>query len=98
MTTLKGSDRKKLRALAHDLNPVIHIGKQGVTETLLLEIDRALEIHELIKVKFVDFKDRKQELMEEVTKRTECQLAGSIGNIAILYRQNPDPEKRKVQL
>jgi RNA-binding protein len=98
MTILKGSDRKKLRGLAHDLKPVILIGKQGVTETLLPEIRQALDIHELIKVKFLDFKDQKQQLAEQIAAQTESHLAGTIGHMAIFYKQNPDPEKRRIRL
>jgi RNA-binding protein len=98
MKPLKGADRKKLRGLAHSLNPVVYIGKQGVTESVLEEIRRALDSHELIKVKFVEFKEEKQRLLAEAAKQTDSHLAGVIGNIGILYREHPEPEKREIKI
>ena len=58
---LKGSDRNYLRGLAHQLKPVVHVGKTGLTPNVLAAIDEALEHHELIKIRFQDFKDQKRE-------------------------------------
>ncbi len=49
---LKGSDRKYLRGLAHNLKPVVHIGKAGLAPSVLTAIDEALDHHELIKIRF----------------------------------------------
>lgn len=95
---LKGSDRKHLRGLAHHLKPVVQVGKQGVIENLITSVSQALDAHELIKVKFVDHKQGREELSREIANRTESELAGLVGNIAILYRRHSDPEKRKVRL
>lgn len=98
MKILSSTECKKLRSLAHHLQPVVRIGRQGISETLLREIRLALDSHELIKVKFVEFKEEKGDLIREVAEKTESQLAGLVGHIAILYRQQSDPEKRKIQL
>ncbi len=98
MEMLKGSQRKYLRAQAHHLKPLVMIGAKGVTETLLGSLDLALKDHELIKVKFGEFKDAKKEISAEIAAATKSELVGLIGNIAILYRQNPAPEKRKFKL
>ncbi len=95
---LKGSDRKHLRGLAHHLKPVVQVGKQGVIENLITSVSQALDAHELIKVKFVDHKQEREELSREIANRTESELAGLVGNIAILYRQHSDAEKRKIRL
>ena len=95
MEPLKGSQRKYLRAQAHHLKPIVIIGAKGVTEHLLVSVDVALKDHELIKVKFAEFKESKKEISEEIAKATESEQVGLIGNIAIFYRQQPDPEKRK---
>ena len=95
---LKGSDRKHLRGLAHHLKPVVQVGKQGVIENLITSVSQALDAHELIKVKFVDHKQERQELSREIANRTESELAGLVGNVAILYRQHSDAEKRKIRL
>ena len=100
MKELKGSQKKYLRGLAHKLNPSAFVGQKGVTETLISEIDQALEASELIKVKFNEFKEKEQKtlLINEITKVTRAHLAGTIGHVAILYRQNPEKEKQKITL
>ena len=98
MENLKGSTRKYLRGLAHHLHPVVIIGKMGITEALLNKVDKALESHELIKVKFGDYKEKKKSLAEEISRRTRSEIVGMIGHIAILYRQHPDEEKRKIEI
>jgi RNA-binding protein len=98
MEPLKGSQRKYLRAQAHHLKPLVIIGVKGVTPQLLDTIDVALRDHELIKVKFSEFKESKKEISEEIAKATESEQVGLIGNIAILYRQQRDPEKRKFKI
>jgi RNA-binding protein len=98
MRELTSTERKRLRGLAHNLKPVLQIGKSGVASSQLAAIQQALEAHELIKLKFQDFKDQKNELIEIITQKTECQLAGIIGHIAILYKEHAEVEKRKIRL
>ncbi len=98
MEPLKGSQRKYLRSQAHHLKPLVLIGAKGVTEQLLGSVDLALEDHELIKVKFVEFKETKKELSQEIAEATKSELVGLIGNIAILYRQHPQSDKRKIKI
>ena len=95
---LKGSERKYLRSLAHHLKPVVHIGKTGLSPSVMAAIDEALEHHELIKIRFQDFKDQKRELSQTVVQESNCALVGSVGHIYMFYRQHPDPEKRKIKL
>jgi RNA-binding protein len=98
METLKGSQRKYLRAQAHHLKPLVMIGAKGVTAQLIGSVDLALKDHELIKVKFGEFKEAKKQISEDIAQATKSTLVGLIGNIAILYRQSPDPEKRKIKI
>jgi RNA-binding protein len=98
METLKGSQRKSLRAQAHHLKPLVMIGAKGVTDQIVGSVDIALNDHELIKVKFGEFKETKKEISEEIAKVTHSHLVGLIGNIAIFYRRHPDPEKRKIKI
>lgn len=98
MDKLKGSQKKYLRAQAHHLKSVVMIGAKGITEHLIGSVDLALKDHELIKVKFVDFKESKKEISQEMADKTKSELVGLIGNIAILYRQHPETEKRKIKL
>lgn len=100
MKELKGSQRKYLRGLAHKLNPSVYIGQKGVTQGILDEVDLALDASELIKIKFNDFKqkDQKNELISQIVQTTNAHLAGTVGHVAIVYRQHKDIEKRKITL
>jgi len=95
---MKGSTRKYLRSLAHHLEPVVIIGKRGLTESVILKIDDALLAHELIKIKFLEFRDEKKSFSEEIVRRTQCDIIGRIGHIVMLFREHPEPEKRKIRL
>ena len=98
MSTLNSSQRKYLRSQAHHLDPVVIIGKKGVTDDVIQSIDIAIAARELIKIRFNDFKEEKKTITEEIAERTNSEVAGIIGHIAILYREHEDPEKRKYDL
>jgi RNA-binding protein len=98
MQQLTSAQRQFLRKLAHALKPVVQIGKNGLSDSVFAAADQELDSHELIKVKFVDFQDQRREFAQELATRSKAELIGVIGNIAIMYRQNPDPEKRKIRL
>lgn len=98
MIVLTSKQRKILEKQAHNLNPVVIIGQQGVTENLLKMVEDSLKAHELIKVKFNEYKDDKREYSEDIANRTDSNLVRVIGNVAIFYRQNEDPEKRLISL
>lgn len=90
MNTLTLSDRKKLKSQAHDLKPVIQVGKFGITPALIAAVDKALLDHELIKVKFMDFKDEKKELSEKISQETGSEIISVIGNVLTLYKENEE--------
>lgn len=91
------AQKKYLRGLGHHLKPVIIVGDSGVSAALLKEFDSTIEHHELIKVK-VRAGDREQrnQLIEKLCKDGRAELVTRIGNVALLYRRNP--EKPKVTL
>jgi RNA-binding protein len=95
---LKGYQRKYLRAMAHGLKPVLLIGQRGVSPAVALEMEEALNRHELIKVKFIESKDKsaKQKMAEALRDAVRAHLVGMIGHTAIFFRPNPDPEKQKI--
>lgn len=82
--------------MAHHLKPVIMIGKNGLTAALLDAVNKALDDHELIKIKFIDFKDEKGDIIREITHTTASEQIAVIGNIAIIFRQNKNAEKRRI--
>ena len=98
MTELTSAQRKYLRSQAHHLDPVVLVGKQGLTEHLVQSTDQALDARELIKVRFNDHKDQKKVLSEELRARTQSQVAGILGHVLILYRPHKDETKRKFVL
>ena len=98
MKQLKGSQRKYLRSQAHHLTPLVIIGINGINKQVIGSVDLALKDHELIKVKFGEFKEAKKEMSAEIAQVTKGELVGIIGNIAIFYRQHPEPEKRKIKI
>lgn len=99
MKEITGSQKRKLKSLAHKLKPVVLIGQKGITESLVKAVDNALEAHELIKVKFIDLKDEKIELAAKVVSDTNSFLVNMIGNTAILYRENPErPKEEKIKI
>lgn len=97
---LSGHQKKYLRGLAHRLKPVVYIGQKGITAMLVRAVDEALESHELIKVKFIEFKEKKAKpgLCQILEKQLGCQLAGLVGHTALFYRPHADAEKRKIVL
>jgi RNA-binding protein len=98
MKELTSTQAKYLRGIAHGLKPVVFIGQKGLTDALIRSTEEAFDSHELIKIKFIDYKEKnqKEEIASALESRTGSHLAGMIGHIAILYRQHPDPEKRKI--
>lgn len=93
---LSNKQKQYLKGLAHPLKPLVLVGNNGVTEPVLEEIDRALEAHELIKIK-VNLKERdicmqQIELICENASATKVQV---IGHTVVLYRQS---DKKKITL
>lgn len=92
--SLTSEQKKHYRTIGHNLNPLVMVAGKGLTENIQLEVDRALEDHELIKVKFaVGDREVKKQLIKELAEIVEATIVQEIGNIALLYRkaQNPDP-------
>lgn len=98
MAGLSGAQRKYLRGVAHSFKPLVQIGKEGLTDNVIGAIDTAIEANELIKVKMAAERDEREQLVPLIENRVPCECVGTVGRIAILYRQNPDPEKRKITL
>lgn len=98
MAELTNAQRQYLRRLAHELRPIVQIGKQGLSDQAMATIDRALDAHELIKVKFLSFQDEKHELSQTMSDQLGAVLVSLIGNVATLYRRQSDPEKQQIAL
>ncbi len=95
--TLKESQKKYLRGLGHKLKPVITVGDNGLSEPLLAEYESTLAHHELIKVKVrVGDRGARDEIIRELCGGSSAELIQRIGNVALVYRENPDEQKIRV--
>ena len=95
---LKGSDKKHLRKLAHGLDPVARVGGNGLTPALVKAVDGALADHELIKLKIPAGREERKRLADEIAAETGSELAGMVGQGAILYRPAADEDEREIVL
>lgn len=94
MNELSPIERRALRAAAHHLNPTVAIAGNGLSPTVLKEIDVSLKAHELIKVKLhgIEREDRAA-LLAAICAQLDCAPVQSIGNILILWRPKPEGEE-----
>jgi RNA-binding protein len=94
-STLAARDRKRMRQIAHHLDPVILIGDAGVTDAVIAETTRALSDHELIKVRIAgEDRTARREGTEHLAAACEAQIVQTIGKVVVLYRRNPDAKPK----
>lgn len=87
---MKGRDRAALRAEAHHLSPTVHLGAQGITESLVQSLEDALRTRELVKVKIGKASDLSaREAAAELADRARAELIQVIGRTFTLYRERP---------
>lgn len=93
--SLSTAQKKQFKKIAHHLKPVILLGENGVTEGVLAELERALEDHELIKIKIAGVeREYKQELVDSLCETSRAELVTMIGHTAVLFRpaRKPNPK------
>ncbi|MDH3513892.1 MAG: YhbY family RNA-binding protein [Gammaproteobacteria bacterium] len=89
---LTAKQRKHLKGLAHKRQPVVLVGNAGVTPALIREISRALDFHELIKIRLPGVeRGRRHELLGLIIDATGVELVQEIGRVAALYRRARKP-------
>ena len=98
MIEINSKQRKYLEKLAHDLQPVVIVGGAGLTEGVLTLTQNSIASHELLKVKFNEYKDEKVELTNQICEYCDANLIRIIGNIAILYKPAEKEDDRKIFL
>jgi RNA-binding protein len=86
---LTNPELRKLKARAQSLEPTFKLGKAGLSDGFVKSIDEAFAHRDLIKVKFVEFKEDKKALAPLLAERTLSQLIMRVGNVAVLYRRRP---------
>jgi len=87
---VNSADKKRLRAEAHGLKPVIMIGQSGLTAAVLAEIELALDSHELIKIRIRAERDDRKQISEKIISDTGAEFIQAIGQIIVVYRRNPN--------
>ena len=92
---MKGFQKKYLRGLAHHLEPVVRVGKEGVSAGVLEAVQHALLDHELIKVRMREPEDKKA-MARALAEGSGSELVGLIGHTAILYKRHPDEPRIEV--
>ncbi len=92
--SLSNSQKRYLRGLAHDLNPVILVGNKGVTPALVKEFGTALDQHELVKVKLAgDDRDARKEQIDALAEQVSAEVVQRIGHTATYFRRNKEEPK-----
>lgn len=95
---LTSKQRATLASLATKLDPIVRLGKAGAADGVSSALERALADHELVKLRFVDFKGEKKELARALAEGSGAELVRVIGNVAVFYKEQPDPERRTIEL
>ena len=94
---LTPKQRQFLKGIAHPLSPVVRVGRNGVTPAVVEETKKSLAAHELIKVRIdVDDSEERRKLAEFLAEESGAHVAGTVGKIAILYRERE--EKPRIKL
>ncbi len=88
MAALSIQERKRLRQIGHALNPVVMVGDKGLTENVIEELQRALNDHELIKIKVAgEDREARAQVIAEVAQTANAEIVQTIGKIALLYKK-----------
>jgi len=86
---LTKNQKSFLRTLAHERKPIIWLGQYGLSENVLVELETALDYHELVKVKLrVGDRDLRDKTIEDIYTKTRAEIVQRIGNINTIYRKN----------
>jgi RNA-binding protein len=94
---LTGKQRRHLRSLGHPLEPVVQIGKNGITDGVITAVDEALEQHELVKVRIgTECPEDRHEVAERLGPATKSEVAQLLGRTILVYRRHPKEPKIKL--
>lgn len=88
MEKMTSKQRAMFRSKAQNLNPIVMVGHEGVSEAVVSALDEALECHELVKVRFQDFKEDTKTLSLELEEKTNSTLIATTGFTAVFYRKS----------
>ena len=96
---LSGAQKTFLRGLGQQLDPVLKLGKGGLTPAFFAELQKQLRAHELVKLRFLGAeRDERAALCDQIADEGRCVCVGAVGHTALFYRQHPEPAERRIQL
>lgn len=87
--TLTNPEIRRLKAEAQRLEPVVRVGKNGLTPAVLYSIQQAMNSRELIKIRFDHEREERDVLAGEIAKATQAALIMQVGKVAVFYRPKP---------
>ncbi len=86
---LNTAQRTHLRRLGHDLEPVVLVGQNGISPNLVAEFERALNDHELVKVRArVGDRKLRDEILDELARSAGAEIIQRVGHVALYYRRD----------
>lgn len=92
---LSNNSKKEMRAIGHHLKPIIMIAEKGLIEAIDTELERALNDHELIKIKInINDPEYRKNLASEICKKHRATLVQQIGKVALIYRKAKKPNAK----
>jgi len=94
MKRLSPAERQALKGRAHKLEPVVIVGGDGLTASVIAEIDRCLKSHELLKVRVNADRDDREAMLLEICAKTGAQPVQHIGKILVLFRENTETQQK----
>ena len=91
---MTSKDRAYLRSCAQTIDPVVHVGKEGLTDGVVNALSQALDAHELVKVRFQNAKDETKPISQALAERTSSALVAITGFTAVFYKAKENPLER----
>lgn len=92
---LTQEQKKRFRTIGHQLSPVVTVADKGLSDTVMAEIQRALNDHELIKVKVVaEDREDKKNIIDTIIEQNDATLVQQIGHIALLLKKAKEPNPK----
>ncbi len=97
---LTSKQRAALRAIASNTDTILQIGKGGISENLIAQVDDALKAREIVKIRVLETAFMTPaEAAAELSEETNSEVAQVIGTKFVLYRANPDiPKEKRIKL
>lgn len=95
---LSGAQKSHLRSLGQTLEASVFVGKEGISQAVLAEMNKALDARELVKVRLLAERDERARLCVELAEKTGATEAGAVGKTALFFRRQADETRRSIEL